>query len=276
MHEDNDATDATDSAHDSRQNDGRKESSNTLQWSELQHSKPRSPVTKSSSLPNATAVLPTTAPPRRSMQHSASETVTSRMEADSHAGTARKHSRDFDVRKDGPFGRPSLTMSRHVSSSGSIRRHVPSDDGPEPPTIGESEAEVRAPDPVLAGLDSLQSTDAAFEPEPPPLDYSLWDRRWSITFWWTMIVFDSVVMPIGLYFGLWYGTSRSTLSANTVFSIVTAALGGASILDYFLRLWRLWKKTSTCRVIGAKRIYLDWFHWNFTLAWLIIMIELIV
>jgi hypothetical protein len=92
-------------------------------------------------------------------------------------------------------------------------------------------------------------------------------------------------MPIALYFGLWYGVGPGTntptekkekLSANTVFSIVTAAIGGASILEYFLRFWRLYKKGSVCRVIGAHRWYLDWFHWNFTLAWLIIMIELIV
>lgn len=122
---------------------------------------------------------------------------------------------------------------------------------------------------------TFASSDPAFEPEPPPLNYSLWARKWSIFFWWSMILFDSIVMPIALYFGLWYGLTRDQMSANTVFSIVTAALGGASILDYFLRFWRLWKKGSTCRVIGARRMYLDWFHWNFTGAWIIIMLELI-
>jgi len=89
-------------------------------------------------------------------------------------------------------------------------------------------------------------------------------------------------MPIGLYFGLWYGVGpgapkeRRKLSANAVFSIVTAAIGGASILEYFLRMWSLWKKDSDCRVIAGGRWHLDWFHWNFTLAWLIVMVELIV
>ena len=90
---------------------------------------------------------------------------------------------------------------------------------------------------------------------------------------WFMILVDCIGMPIALYFGLWYHTK---LSPNAVFSIVTAALGGVSIVEYFLRLYRLYKKDSTCRVIGAKRLYFDWFHWNFTLGWLIIMIELIV
>jgi hypothetical protein len=111
-----------------------------------------------------------------------------------------------------------------------------------------------------------------FEPEPPPLNYSLWDRRRAIAFFWVLIVVDCIAMPIVLYFCLWHLTG---LSPNAVFSIVTAALGGVSIFEYFLRFWRLWKKDSTCRVIGARRSYLDWFHWNFTLGWIIIMLELI-
>lgn len=112
-----------------------------------------------------------------------------------------------------------------------------------------------------------------FEPEPPALNYSLWDRKWFIALFWGLILIDVIAQPIALYFGLWYGTS---LSPNAVFSIITAALGGVSIFEYFVRFWRLWKKNSTCRVIGARRMYLDWFHWNFSLGWIIIMIELIV
>ena len=117
------------------------------------------------------------------------------------------------------------------------------------------------------------TTDAAFEPEPPPLNYTLWTRKMSIFIFWSLILIDSIAMPIALYFGLWYGTD---LSPNTVFSIVTAALGGVSILEYVVRFWRLWKHDSTCRVIGARRAYLDWFHWNFSAAWVVVMVELIV
>lgn len=107
----------------------------------------------------------------------------------------------------------------------------------------------------------------------------------AIFIFWSFIVFDSVIMPIALYFGLWYGVGpganeaeglHQKLSANAVFSIVTAAIGGASILEYIVRFWRLYKKNSTCRVIGARRWYLDSFHWNFSLGWIIIMVELIV
>jgi hypothetical protein len=118
----------------------------------------------------------------------------------------------------------------------------------------------------------VQYTDPDFA-SPPDLNYGLRQRKKSIVIFWTLVVLDCVAMPIALYFGLWYGTS---LSHNAVFSISTGALGTVSIVEYFLRFHRLWRKGSTCRVIGAKRFYLDWFHWNLSLAWIAVMIELIV
>ena len=87
---------------------------------------------------------------------------------------------------------------------------------------------------------------------PPDLNYSLRPRMRGIAFFWTLIALDCVALPIALYFGLWYGTS---LSPNAVFSISTGALGTVSIVEYFIRFHRLWKKGSTCRVIGAQRFY---------------------
>lgn len=95
----------------------------------------------------------------------------------------------------------------------------------------------------------------------------------AITVFWTLILIDSIAIPLVVYFCLQYLTN---LSPNAVFSISTACLGGISVAEYFLRFWRLWKKGSTCRVIGARRWYLDWFHWNFSAAWIFIMAELII
>jgi hypothetical protein len=202
-------------------------------------------------------------------------------------------SRDFDQRRDGPFGRPSITMDRRRSSGKVLptgtefqrRPTLPSTDldvekekaeeQRQQDQLGEATGPSEPAEPAETVAPTLEelSSDVAFEPEPPPLNYSLWPRKWSIIFFWGLILIDCIAMPIGLYFGLWYGTS---LSPNAVFSIVTAALGGISIFEYFLRFRRLFKKGSTCRVIGARRAYLDWFHWNFSLGWVIIMIELIV
>lgn len=212
-------------------------------------------------------------------------------------GAASRPSRDFDTRRDGPFGRPSLTMTRRRSSQIGVAEQK------RPPTVkslrggdektaeaaGPAAAAAAAQSPAMAGgeeekeeeevaptLEALGLDDACFEPRPPPLNYSLAPRKWSIIFFWSLIVVDCIFMPVGLYFGLWYGLTRRQLSANAVFSIVTAALGGVSIMEYVLRLRRLMRKGSTCRPLGARRAYLDWFHWNFSLGWFIIMIELIV
>lgn len=131
--------------------------------------------------------------------------------------------------------------------------------------------------------------------EPPSLNYTLKGRKRWILIFWTLIIVDSIGIPLAVYFGLWYGVgpglcpppeptashgradcNAATLNANAVFSISTACLGGVSIFEYFYRFWKLWKKGSKCRVIGARRSYLDWFHWNFSIAWVFIMVELIV
>ena len=120
---------------------------------------------------------------------------------------------------------------------------------------------------------SIQESDAGNSSGPPALNYTLRTRKASIAFFWSLILFDSIAIPLVLYFTLHYLTD---LTPNAVFSISTGCLGGISIVEYCLRFWRLWRKNSTCRVVGARRWYLDWFHWNFSIAWIFIMIELIV
>jgi hypothetical protein len=92
---------------------------------------------------------------------------------------------------------------------------------------------------------------------PPPLEYSLRTRRKAIFWFWLLIFVDCILMPIGMYFGMWYGLTRDQLSANAVFSISTALLGTVSIVEYFVRFIRLWRKNSNCRVIGAQRHYVS-------------------
>lgn len=44
---------------------------------------------------------------------------------------------------------------------------------------------------------------------PPELPYSLRDRKWSIAFFWTLFVIDTLAQPLILYFALWYATDLS-------------------------------------------------------------------
>ncbi|KAF2112394.1 hypothetical protein BDV96DRAFT_602310 [Lophiotrema nucula] len=142
------------------------------------------------------------------------------------------------------------------------------------PTQGGSQNASRAPSlrPSLHPHTQIVFEDPDFT-RPPPLNYSLRTRKKALAIFWSLIIVDCVFVPIALYFGLWYGTS---LSPNAVFSISTGTLGTVSIVEYFIRFRRLWRKNSNCRVIGAKRFYLDWFHWNLSVGWFFVMIELIV
>jgi hypothetical protein len=164
-------------------------------------------------------------------------------------------------------GRPSIQIQDARSPSDARRGPGSTRRGRIRPSIDMSNF------PTGTGLLPTISNEALLMAGPPSLDYTLRTRIRSIVFFWSLIIIDCIGVPVALYFGLWYGTS---LSPNAVFSISTACLGGVSIFEYVLRFWRLFKKGSTCRVLGARRAYLDWFHWNFSCAWGFIMAELIV
>ncbi|KKA17714.1 Uncharacterized protein T310_8343 [Rasamsonia emersonii CBS 393.64] len=103
---------------------------------------------------------------------------------------------------------------------------------------------------------------------PPPLPYSLRQRKLSIAFFWTLFVIDTLVQPLVLYYALRYGTD---LSLNMVFTVSTAALGGVSVFEYFYRLYNLFRKNSRARPLNARKSWI-----NFTIVWLILAVELIV
>ncbi|KAJ5239266.1 hypothetical protein N7468_003885 [Penicillium chermesinum] len=119
----------------------------------------------------------------------------------------------------------------------------------------------------------MEEGTGPLQSEPPPLPYTLRTRKKSIALFWTIFVIDTLGQPVALYWGLWYGTN---LSHNLVFSIVTACLGGVSVFEYFFRLYNLLRKGSRARPLNAREGWLDFFHINFTIVWLILAVELIV
>lgn len=104
--------------------------------------------------------------------------------------------------------------------------------------------------------------------EPPPLPYSLRTRKKSIAIFWILFVIDTLGQPLVLYWTLWYLTDLSHnigmssadrvsvnhfLTSDEVFSILTAALGGISIAEYFYRLYHLFRKSSRARPLNARK-----------------------
>ncbi|KAF1815410.1 hypothetical protein P152DRAFT_455115 [Eremomyces bilateralis CBS 781.70] len=173
-------------------------------------------------------------------------------------------------RKEKPSSEPSTTT---VPSEAPTNPEDPTDDPTDDPT-GDAitTATANPANPLDYPATQVFYADPSF-PEPPELNYDLRSRKKALIFFWSLVIVDCVFVPIALYFGLFYGTS---LSHNAVFSISTATLGTVSIVEYFLRFHRLFRKGSKCRVIGSHRWYLDWFHWNLSLGWIAVMIELIV
>ncbi|TLS26059.1 hypothetical protein PpBr36_07876 [Pyricularia pennisetigena] len=113
---------------------------------------------------------------------------------------------------------------------------------------------------------------------PPPLNFTLHGKRTGIAMFVVFTFFDSLVLPVGLYFVLWYGFGPGNpqyhpLSATVVMTIVTAIIGGASIWELLQRAWRLGRKDSRCRVFGAAWWHFDWFEWWFVFCWVLIIIE---
>lgn len=66
--------------------------------------------------------------------------------------------------------------------------HETTSEEPLQPDLPEYTANTGAAHPPAATL--------GFEPEPPPLNYSLWERKWWILYFWSLVVFDSVVCPV--------------------------------------------------------------------------------
>lgn len=54
-----------------------------------------------------------------------------------------------------------------------------------------------------------EGTASSIPSEPPPLPYSLRDRKKSITIFWTIFIIDTLGQPLALYWALWYATDLS-------------------------------------------------------------------
>jgi hypothetical protein len=68
----------------------------------------------------------------------------------------------------------------------------------EPPAEGDGSASPPA---------QLSINNSDINEYPPPLPYCLWDHKLSISFFWFLILAESCLVPVSLYYGLIYGTT---------------------------------------------------------------------
>jgi len=106
---------------------------------------------------------------------------------------------------------------------------------------------------------------------PPPLNYSLRDRKKSIVIIWTIIILDACILPIVLFYALWF----TKVSHLTVISILSSVFGLSTLYHFANRMYYLCKKDSTCRPIGSKRRWLDAFEIGFALSIIVVTVQTI-
>ena len=86
-------------------------------------------------------------------------------------------------------------------------------------------------------------------PSLPQLPYSLRDHKRNIAIIWSLLTLDAVIMPLALFYPLWYASS---LSPSYIFAVTTGAFGTISGVEWFFRSWMLWKKEEL-RPLDGKR-----------------------
>ena len=116
-----------------------------------------------------------------------------------------------------------------------------------PPT---AEAETHVQPSVLAP-ENLQRYAEGFTDQPPPLPFSAWNRKLSITIFWFFILAETCFIPVSFYYGLWFGTTlnHGACKLHTspslpihksdwlilVFAIITSVFGFVSGYEYGCR-----------------------------------------
>ena len=86
-------------------------------------------------------------------------------------------------------------------------------------------------------------------PSLPQLPYSLRDHKKSIAVIWTLLALDAAIMPLALFYPLWYA---SDLASAYIFAVTTGVFGIISGIEWCFRSWQLWKKEDV-RPFGGKK-----------------------
>jgi hypothetical protein len=97
----------------------------------------------------------------------------------------------------------------------------------------------------------------------PAIPYSLRSRKISIAIVWTIILLDSVVLPLGLFFILKYGVGWDDIKN---LAISNGVFGFFAFIQYAFRLYRLLRTSPEYRPLGSGRWALDFYQYQFTIG----------
>ncbi|KAF8537783.1 hypothetical protein BDD12DRAFT_632725, partial [Trichophaea hybrida] len=105
----------------------------------------------------------------------------------------------------------------------------------------------------------------------PPIPYSLRNRKLAITILWTIILLDSVILPLSLFFILKYAAHWSDIHN---LAISNGVFGFFAFFQYAFRIYRLLQPSPEYRPLGAGRWALDFYQYQFTFGFILITLLL--
>ncbi|KAL2130766.1 hypothetical protein VTI74DRAFT_5965 [Chaetomium olivicolor] len=143
----------------------------------------------------------------------------------------------------------------------------------------ESKPPPSTPDMALSfGISSSTSSavtgpvDFSELPGLPRLRYRILDYKVKLSIVVFLLVLESSLLPISLYYGLILGT---TLRSGIVFAIVTSFFGIVTGVEFGLRCLKLILKGDTYRPVGGTRWSFDFTHWTLSFGYTVMTAILI-
>ena len=106
---------------------------------------------------------------------------------------------------------------------------------------------------------------------PPPLPYSLHAHKWTITIIWTLLLIDTAILPLALFYPLWYGTATQPWIIIAITSSIFGVISGA---EWCYRTYKL-LRNKNLRPVGSRGWWaFDAFHWIYSIGYGIALVRL--
>jgi hypothetical protein len=107
---------------------------------------------------------------------------------------------------------------------------------------------------------------------PPSLNYDLRARIVSNIIFWSSIVITLTIMPIAIFYPLFYCTD---LDIGTILGLVSIPTGLPSMVQLPFRIWKVWKQDGGDRRPLSGNT-MDLFMWEYIICFIILTVVYIV
>ncbi len=134
---------------------------------------------------------------------------------------------------------------------------------------------------TLPSAIALPSTKAEILPGLPRLDYNIWHYKTKLLIIVTLLVLESALIPIALFYGL----RLTSLRIGLIFAVITSFFGIVTGIEYGFRSlkligygfhsWKLTQKGDEYRPLGGKKWHMDYIHHTLGLAYFVMSAILI-